>query len=179
MPELAKSVKKNNDFYVQPGDRPGEALDRFCILVGDIDNFAYNRIKAEAEEGATDCIALIGIYSLLTEHKGWIGRMLRFLGKIFGIKSKTEKYFDRLKRMYDLKLGFFRGGELFKISLFCIFSKKMEDKKWSDILVKRLTETQSDNGGWKTHWIGPTEPRPIGTVENLESTAISIIALYL
>lgn len=28
-------------------------------------------------------------------------------------------------------------------------------------------------------WIGPTEPRPIGTVENLETTALSILALYL
>jgi hypothetical protein len=179
MHEQAKRVKESNDFFVPPEDRPGKALDRFCILIEDKENFNHKRICDEADGGAADCIALMGLHSLLEENNGFLSLILRFLRSLSGKKPKSEKYFQRLESMYDSNLGFFSEGELFKISLFEILAKKIGKTDWQDILVKRLIETQSDNGGWKTHWIGPITPRPIGTVENLESTALSIIALHI
>ena len=183
MADLAKKVKENNDFYEHPRDRDkdedAKALDRFCILINDTDNFALQRLTRQANASYPDCIALMGLYLIITERKDFIGKIIRFFLSLFRIKSESEKYFTKLEEMYDPKLGFFQGGELYKLSLFGIFAKKLEKTEWINIITKRLKETQSENGGWKTHWVGPTEPRPIGTVENLESTALSIIALYL
>ena len=85
--------------------------------------------------------------------------------------------------MYDQEKGFLieygEIAELYKLSLFGIFAKKIGNNEWSKTIDNRLRETQSNNGGWKSHWIGRTVPGPVGTTENLETTALSITALYL
>lgn len=178
--EEAKHIQDNNDFNAPAGDRPGKANDRFCVLIGDLESFAYDRISAEARDGHADSIALMGTYSLLSEKRS--SRLVRWVqSRKGGISSRG--FLESLGKMYDQEKGFLTEygeiAELYKLSLFGILAKKIGNKEWSGTIDNRLRETQSNNGGWKSHWIGRTIPRPVGTTENLETTALSIIALYL
>jgi len=180
MEKEAKHIQENNDFNAPAGDREGRANDRFCVLIDDSESFAYKRISAEAKDGHADSIALMGMYSLVKERRG--SRLTRWLQRRKnGMDSHASV--DRLRAMYDQEKGFLiesgEIAELYKLSLLGILAKKIGNREWVDTIDNRLRETQSNNGGWKSHWIGRTEPRPIGTTENLETTALSIIALYL
>ena len=180
MEEEAKHIQENNDFNASAEDREGRANDRFCILIGDSDDFAYDRILAQAKDGHADSIALMGMCSLVKETRG--SRFTRWLQRRKdGMDSRASV--DSLRAMYDREKGFLvesgEIAELYKLSLFGILAKKTGNREWAYTIDNRLRETQSNNGGWKSHWIGRTEPRPIGTTENLETTALSIIALYL
>jgi hypothetical protein len=155
------------------------ANDRFCVLIGDLESFAYKRISAEAKDGHADSIALMGMYSHFRERRG--SRLARWTG-MQKVGESSKSLFDTLTEMYDREEGLIveksPERELYKLSLFGIFAKIVGSRQWGDVVDRRLRETQSDNGGWKTTWIGRTTPRPVGTVENLETTALSVIALY-
>jgi hypothetical protein len=176
--DKADAVKANNDFFAPAGDRPGIALDRFCVIVKDTQNFAANRLRTQAAQYAEDCVALMGLYCKLREHeKLWpVTRRLRHF-------PSSDDCFAQLVSYYDPNLGFFPNksglSEMYKISLFSVLASRVRDQQWTDQLVRRLTDTQSKNGGWKTHWISRNTPNPTGTTENLETTALSILALHL
>lgn len=174
----ASGVKANNDFLEPAGDREGLALDRFCIIIEDKDSYALNRISNQANRYSEDCISLLGLYCQEREkEKLWPIKNLRYR------LPSSEKCVTQLAGYYDNELGFFsnqsKPAELYKLSLFAIFAAKAFNQEWCRKLTDRLMETQSDNGGWKTHWIGRMTPNPVGTVENLETTALSLMALSL
>lgn len=126
--DKAEAVKANNDFFAPAGDRLGIALDRFCVIIEDKQDFAANRLRTQVAQYAEDCVALTGLYCKLREReKLWpITRRLKQF-------SSSNDCFTRLASYYDPNLGFFPNksgpSELYKISLFSILASKAPNQQ--------------------------------------------------
>ena len=162
----------NNDLTVWAVDRLIRAGERFCILLGDTEDFYLKDCRLGSVLPHSDENALLLLYRLLTNEK-----------------TDADNLFGNLEEMWDDEVNMLgmdaadRSKEkpqyaVYKTSLFGIAAKAIGNSKWASIVQSRLRQLQTGSGpcsgGWKTEML------PRGTLdgaENIETTALSIIAL--
>ena len=164
----AAKIVCNNDLTVCAVDRWGKAGDRFCVLLGDPDDFYLKDERVGTTKTCSDENSLLLLYRLLTNQL-----------------SDADNLFGNLENMWDYSVNLLGRDQadcgkyaIYKTALFGIAAKAIGNSKWVQIVQSRLRELQTRTGpcagGWKTHLL---PDKTFDGVENVETTALSVIAL--
>ena len=169
----AARIVCNTDMTVCAVDRLERAGQRFCVLLGDTDDFYLKGEPIGSYRPFSDENSLLIIYRTLTNQK-----------------SDANALFNRLAGTWDRKVNLLgldeadrkkqpQEYEIYKTALFGIAAKAIGNAGWTQTVQSRLRQLQTRNGpnagGWKTG-LRPDGPSD-GIVENLETTTLSILAL--
>ncbi|MEM2107202.1 MAG: hypothetical protein QXV46_05265 [Candidatus Bathyarchaeia archaeon] len=146
-----------------PRRRRHKANDRFCILEGDVKNFY---LANQTDSNYNDEIALLSLY--------WLEK---------GRKDYSDKLWRKIYSRYDFSRGVLKMDKadykrklypVYKVALFGILAKRMDDKTTLENVQRNLLRWQDESGGWVTDRRKDLEP---DGVANIETTALSIMAL--